>query len=75
MRLVVTSYELKYCSILAGKSDGAHECIHTKGCVAVTWWSFTEPKHNVSRLLTGIMHSNEAQFPKPNEKSLYVTAL
>ena len=31
-----------------------------------------EPKCNVSRF---IMHSNETQFPKPNEKSLYVTAL
>ena len=29
-------YELKYCSILAGKSDGGPECIHTKSCVTVT---------------------------------------
>ena len=34
-----------------------------------------EHKRNVSRLLSDIMHSNETQFSKLNEKSLYMTAL
>ena len=64
-KTVVTSYQLKCCSILAVKLDGGHvlSC-----CLMVV----TEHKRNVYRLLTDIMQAN--QFPNPNE-NLYCTAL